>query len=97
MASRSCAKTWRAGGAADRNASIPVALTTNGVLLTAVRPALAQAGLTRLTVSLDALDPDVFAAVTDADYGVDDVLAGIDAAVARASRSSKSTAWCGAA
>jgi cyclic pyranopterin phosphate synthase len=63
-------------------ANLPVALTTNGVLLPKFAGALAQAGLTRLTVSLDALDPQVFAAVTDADYGVDDVLAGIEAAVA---------------
>jgi cyclic pyranopterin phosphate synthase len=60
----------------------PVALTTNGVLLPQFAQPLAQAGLTRLTVSLDALDSDVFAAVTDADYGVADVLAGIDSAVA---------------
>jgi GTP 3',8-cyclase len=60
----------------------PVALTTNGVLLPQFASALAAAGLTRLTVSLDALDPQVFAAVTDADYGVNDVLTGIDAAVA---------------
>jgi GTP 3',8-cyclase len=60
----------------------PVALTTNGVLLPQFAQPLAQAGLTRLTVSLDALDSDVFAAVTDADYGVGDVLAGIDSAVA---------------
>jgi len=58
-----------------------VALTTNGVLLPQFAEALAQAGLARLTVSLDALDPQVFAAVTDADYGADDVLAGIDSAV----------------
>lgn len=62
--------------------SAPVALTTNGVLLPQFAEPLARAGLTRLTVSLDALDPDVFAAVTDADYGVVDVLAGIDSAVA---------------
>ena len=58
----------------------PVALTTNGVLLPQFAEALAKAGLTRLTVSLDALDPQVFAAVTDADYSAADVLAGIDGA-----------------
>jgi GTP 3',8-cyclase len=63
-------------------AKLPVALTTNGVLLPQFAEPLARAGLSRLTVSLDALDPNVFAAVTDADYGVADVLRGIDAAVA---------------
>ena len=65
----------RQGGAA------PVALTTNGVLLPQFAEALARAGLSRLTVSLDALDPQVFAAVTDADYSAADVLLGIDSAV----------------
>jgi cyclic pyranopterin phosphate synthase len=60
----------------------PVALTTNGVLLPQFAEALARAGLTRLTVSLDALNPQVFAAVTDADYSAADVLAGIDSAAA---------------
>jgi cyclic pyranopterin phosphate synthase len=69
--------------------SAPVALTTNGVLLPQFAEPLAQAGLTRLTVSLDALDADVFAAVTDADYGVADVLAGIDSAVAAGFRQLK--------
>jgi cyclic pyranopterin phosphate synthase len=63
-----------------REVKLPVALTTNGVLLPQLAPKLAQAGLERLTVSLDALDDSVFRAVTDADYGVSDVLAGIDAA-----------------
>jgi cyclic pyranopterin phosphate synthase len=58
-----------------------LALTTNGVLLPQFAPELAQAGLDRLTVSLDALDPEVFRCVTDADYGVQDVLSGIDSAV----------------
>lgn len=59
---------------------LQLALTTNGVLLPERVERLAQAGLDRLTVSLDALAPDVFAAVTDADYGASDVLAGLDAA-----------------
>lgn len=70
-------------------ASAPVALTTNGVLLPQFAESLARAGLTRLTVSLDALDPEVFAAVTDADYGVADVLAGIDSAAAAGFRQIK--------
>jgi cyclic pyranopterin phosphate synthase len=59
---------------------LPLALTTNGVLLPKLAEPLFQAGLTRVTVSLDALDDAVFTAVTDADYGVSDVLAGIAAA-----------------
>src|SRR5258706_11935476 len=58
----------------------PLALTTHGVLLPRLAAPLAQAGLERLTVSLDALSPQVFAAITDADYRVSDVLAGIHAA-----------------
>ncbi len=57
-------------------------LTTNGVLLPKKAEALAGAGLHRLTVSLDSLDDDVFRAMNDADAGVADVLAGIDAAAA---------------
>ncbi|MEX1287561.1 MAG: GTP 3',8-cyclase MoaA [Acidimicrobiia bacterium] len=57
-------------------------LTTNGVLLPKKAEALAAAGLHRLTVSLDSLDDEVFRAMNDADTGVDQVLEGIDAAVA---------------
>jgi cyclic pyranopterin phosphate synthase len=77
------------GSGAAGAACAPVALTTNGVLLPQFAEPLAKAGLTRLTVSLDALEPDVFAAVTDADYGVADVLAGIDSAVAAGFRQLK--------
>ncbi|MES1184059.1 MAG: GTP 3',8-cyclase MoaA [Myxococcales bacterium] len=77
------------GSGSPGTARAPVALTTNGVLLPQFAEPLARAGLTRLTVSLDALDADVFAAVTDADYGVDDVLAGIDSAVAAGFRQLK--------
>ena len=41
-----------------------LALTTNGVLLAEEAPALKDAGLHRVTVSLDTLDPDRFAALT---------------------------------
>jgi cyclic pyranopterin phosphate synthase len=63
-----------------RGSGPAIALTTNGVLLPQFAEALARAGLERLTVSLDALDPAVFSAITDADYGVADVLSGIEAA-----------------
>ncbi|HVY31275.1 MAG TPA: GTP 3',8-cyclase MoaA [Polyangiaceae bacterium] len=59
---------------------LPLALTTNGVLLPQQVERLANAGLDRLTVSLDALAPEIFAAVTDADYTAHDVLAGLEAA-----------------
>lgn len=62
---------------------VDLALTTNGVLLPAHARDLAEAGLRRVTVSLDALDEDVFQKMSDAPrYGVRDVLAGIDAALA---------------
>jgi len=77
------------GSGSTGAARAPVALTTNGVLLPQFAEPLSRAGLTRLTVSLDALDADVFAAVTDADYGVEDVLAGIDSAVAAGFRQLK--------
>jgi cyclic pyranopterin phosphate synthase len=55
-------------------------LTTNGSLLRAKAGLLAGAGLDRVTVSLDALDDDVFRALNDVDFPVARVLDGIDAA-----------------
>src|SRR5437762_5990663 len=66
-------------------AAIPrleLALTTNGALLPQKAQALADAGLTRVTVSLDALDDATFRAMNDVDVPVQDVLDGIDAAAA---------------
>jgi GTP 3',8-cyclase len=57
-----------------------VALTTNGVLLAQQAAALSAAGLKRVTVSLDSLDPAVFAAMSGGLGTVDDVLNGIAAA-----------------
>lgn len=57
-----------------------LALTTNGVLLAHHAEALALAGLTRVTVSLDALDPEIFAHMNGVGAKVDRVLAGISAA-----------------
>jgi cyclic pyranopterin phosphate synthase len=59
-----------------------IALTTNGVLLAHHAEALALAGLKRVTVSLDALDPAVFAHMNGVGAKVDRVLAGISAAQA---------------
>lgn len=61
---------------------VDLALTTNGSLLEKSARELAAAGLGRVTVSLDSLDEGVFRAMTDAHYGVDEVLAGIEAAAA---------------
>lgn len=61
---------------------VELALTTNGVLLPRHAEALRRAGLERVTVSLDALDPTLFQSMTDAPaFGPNDVLAGIEAAV----------------
>ncbi|MGA7615814.1 MAG: GTP 3',8-cyclase MoaA [Thermoanaerobaculia bacterium] len=56
-------------------------LTTNGSLLEQKAGVLREAGLKRVTVSLDSLDDDVFRRMNDVDFGVDRVLRGIDAAV----------------
>ncbi len=57
-----------------------IALTTNGAMLAARACALADAGLSRVTVSLDALDDEVFRAMNGVGFPVARVLAGIDAA-----------------
>src|SRR5262249_55851853 len=59
-----------------------LALTTNGVLLPRHAQALADAGLRRVTVSLDGLEDEAFMAMNDAGVPVADVLAGMDAAEA---------------
>src|SRR5215467_7979371 len=57
-------------------------LTTNGTLLPQKAQALANAGLTRVTVSLDALDDATFRTMNDVDFPVERVLEGIDSAAA---------------
>src|SRR5690606_7866025 len=59
-----------------------LAMTTNGSLLARHAQALRDAGLRRITVSLDALDPARFRALSGGRGDVDDVLAGIAAAEA---------------
>ncbi|MEP6774721.1 MAG: GTP 3',8-cyclase MoaA [Chloroflexota bacterium] len=54
-------------------------LTTNGSLLARKAQALKDAGLNRVTVSLDSLDDSVFKAMNDVEFPVARVLAGIDA------------------
>ncbi|HSL82852.1 MAG TPA: GTP 3',8-cyclase MoaA [Thermoanaerobaculia bacterium] len=61
---------------------LEMALTTNGSLLAEQAEALAAAGLDRVTVSLDSLDPEVFARMNDTRVPVARVLEGIDAAAA---------------
>ena len=59
---------------------LDLTLTTNGVLLARQARGLADAGLSRVTVSMDALSPEVFARMTDTAFTPDQVLRGIDAA-----------------
>ena len=59
---------------------VELTLTTNGSLLPGKAKALADAGLTRLTVSLDSLDDETFRAMNDVDFPVARVLEGIGAA-----------------
>ena len=59
---------------------IEIAMTTNGSLLAQQAQALADAGLDRVTLSLDSLDDAVFRAMNDVDFQVARVLDGIEAA-----------------
>ncbi len=61
---------------------LDLTLTTNGSLLARKAQALKDAGLNRVTVSLDGLDDVVFRSMNDVDFPVAEVLAGIDAAKA---------------
>ena len=59
---------------------LDIALTTNGHLLADMAQPLKAAGLSRVTVSMDAVDPERFARITRVPNGYDHVLAGIRAA-----------------
>src|SRR3954467_14240061 len=59
---------------------LDIALTTNGHLLAEMAQPLKDAGLRRVTVSMDAVDPERFARITRVSNGYDHVLAGIRAA-----------------
>ncbi|HEY7623661.1 MAG TPA: GTP 3',8-cyclase MoaA [Candidatus Limnocylindria bacterium] len=59
---------------------LDLTLTTNGSLLQQKARALADAGLRRITVSLDSLDDATFRRMNDVDFPVAKVLAGIEAA-----------------
>jgi cyclic pyranopterin phosphate synthase len=59
---------------------LDLTLTTNGSLLARKARALKDAGLDRVTVSLDAIDDATFRRMNDVDFAVADVLGGIEAA-----------------
>jgi cyclic pyranopterin phosphate synthase len=59
---------------------LDLAITTNGHLLAKLAGALAAAGLKRVTVSMDAVDGELFARITRVPSGYENVLAGIRAA-----------------
>jgi len=61
---------------------LDLTLTTNGAVLAQKAQALKDAGLGRITVSLDSLDDEVFRAMNDVDFPVQIVLDGIEAASA---------------
>lgn len=61
---------------------LDLTLTTNGALLASKARALRDAGLKRVTVSLDSLDDAVFRSMNDVDFPVAKVLEGMDAAEA---------------
>jgi cyclic pyranopterin phosphate synthase len=59
---------------------LDLTLTTNGALLARQAPLLKDAGLKRVTVSLDSLDNKIFKAMNDVNFPVEKVLEGMDAA-----------------
>ena len=59
---------------------VEITLTTNASLLPRKAQALKDAGLTRITVSLDAMDDATFRSMNDVDFAVERVLEGIEAA-----------------
>jgi cyclic pyranopterin phosphate synthase len=65
-----------------QGAALDITLTTNGSLLARKAQALRDAGLQRVTVSLDGLDDRIFRQMNDVDFPVADVLDGIAAAQA---------------
>ena len=67
---------------ASLDEKLDIAITTNGSLLPRWAKSLADAGLGRVTVSLDSLDPDTFHKMNGERFDVDRVLEGIAAAEA---------------
>jgi len=58
---------------------LDIAMTTNGHLLAEIAQPLKESGMNRITVSMDAVDPDRFARITRVPNGFDSVLAGVRA------------------
>jgi GTP 3',8-cyclase len=67
-------------GEAGKGLPLDIALTTNGHLLEGLARPLKDAGLNRVTVSMDAVDAETFAAITRVPRSFDRVLAGLRAA-----------------
>jgi len=59
---------------------LEVALTTNGSFLKREAASLAEAGLDRVTISLDAIDQELHSGITDSNVTVSDILEGIEEA-----------------
>jgi cyclic pyranopterin phosphate synthase len=57
---------------------LDIAITTNGILLEKYAMQLKEAGLSRVTVSLDALENEIFQSLSDTTNSVDEVLQGIE-------------------
>ena len=70
------------GTRTQAGAPLDLALTTNGHLLSGMAQPLRDAGLTRVTVSMDAVDAETFSAITRVPRSFDRVLDGIRAAAA---------------
>jgi GTP 3',8-cyclase len=66
-----------AGAPTDNGSPLDIALTTNGHLLEGLAQPLKDAGLSRVTVSMDAVDAETFTAITRVPHSFDKVLAGI--------------------
>jgi len=78
-ASKGIASASSKPGDADAN-ELDIAITTNGHLLAEMAKPLKDAGLDRVTVSMDAVDPERFARITRVPGGFDHMLAGMRAA-----------------
>jgi cyclic pyranopterin phosphate synthase len=65
------------GGSGREGLPLDIALTTNGHLLEGLAQPLRDAGLNRVTVSMDAVDAETFAAITRVPRSYDKVMAGI--------------------
>jgi GTP 3',8-cyclase len=61
---------------------LDLTMTTNGALLPKFAQQLKDAGLKRVTVSLDSLDNEIFKSMNDVDFPVEKVIEGMDAAAA---------------